>query len=92
MKVKEEMKVNKESKKKTNKQTNKKTGLQCNVQKIKIMASRLITSWQIDGEKMETVTYFLFLGSKSLQMVAAAMILKDVCCLGEKLLQTQTAY
>ena len=85
MKVKEEMKVSKESKK-------KKTGLQCNVQKIKIVASRLITSWQIDGEKMETVTYFLFLGSKSLQMVAEAMILKDVCSLGEKLLQTQTAY
>ena len=45
-------------------------------------------SWQIDGETMETVTDFIFLGSKSLQMVAAAMKLKDFCSLEEKLWST----
>ena len=49
------------------------------------MASGPMTSWQIDGETMETVIDFLFLGSKSLQMVAAAMKLKDDCSLEEKL-------
>ena len=53
--------------------------------KTKIMACGPITSWQIDGEKMETVTDFIFLGSKSLQMVNAAMKLKDACSLEEKL-------
>ena len=55
------------------------------VKKTKIMASGPMTSWQIDGETMETVIDFLFLGSKSLQMVAAAMKLKDDCSLEEKL-------
>ena len=56
-----------------------------NIQKTKIMESGPITSWQIDGETMETVTDFIFLGSKTLQMVTAAMKLKDACSLGEKL-------
>ena len=63
-----------------------KVGLQLSIQKtFKIMASSPITSWQIHGETMETVTDFIFLGSKSLQMVPAAMKLKDVCSLEEKL-------
>ena len=62
-----------------------KAGLKLNIQKTKIMASIPITSWQIDGETMETVTNFIFLGSKSLQMVTAAMKLKDACSLEEKL-------
>ena len=52
------------------------------------MASDPITSWQIDGETVETVADFVFLGSKSLQTVTAAMKLKDVCSLEEKLLPT----
>ena len=52
------------------------------------MASSPITSWQIDGEAMETVADFIFLGSKSLQMVTAAMKLKDACSLEEKLWPT----
>ena len=62
-----------------------KAGLKLNIQKTKIMASSPITSWQIDGETMETVRDFIFLGSKSLQMVTAAMKLKDTCSLKEKL-------
>ena len=58
------------------------------IQKTKIMASCPITSWQIDGETMETVTHFIFLGSKSLQMVTAAKKLKGACSLEEKLWQT----
>ena len=54
-----------------------KAGLKLNIQKTKIMASVPITSWQIDGETMETVTDFIFLGSESLQMVTATMKLKD---------------
>ena len=54
----------------------------------KIMASGPITSWQIDGQKMETVTDFIFFGSESLWMLIAAMKLKDACSLGEKLLPT----
>ena len=65
-----------------------KVGSKLNVQKTKIMASSPITSWQIDGETMETVTdYFLGL-QKSLQMVTAAMKLKDTCSLEEKLWPT----
>ena len=60
-----------------------KAGLKLNIQKIKIMASSPITSWQIDEETMETVTDFFF--PKSLQMVTAAMKLKDACSLEEKL-------
>ena len=70
------------------KEQSEKFGLKLNIQKIKIMASGPITSQQIDGETMETVTDFIFLGSKSLQMVPAAMKLKDVCSLEEKLCPT----
>ena len=52
---------------------------------MKIMASSPITSWQIDGETMETVADFIFLAPKSLQMVTVAMKLKDTCYLEEKL-------
>ena len=52
---------------------------------MKIMASAPITSWQIDGETMETVTDFLYWAPKSLQMMSAAMKLKDTCSLEEKL-------
>ena len=68
------------------KEESEKAGLKLNIQKMKIMASSPITSWQIDGEMMETVTDFLFWGApKSLQMVTAAMKLKDTCSLEEKL-------
>ena len=60
-------------------------GLKLNIQKTKIIASGPITSWKINGETMETVTDFFFLGSKSLQMVTAAMKLKDAYSLEEKL-------
>ena len=63
------------------KEESEKVGLKLNIQKTKIMASGPITSWQIDGETVETVTDFIFLGSKSLQMVTAAMKLKDTCFL-----------
>ena len=60
------------------KEESEKVGLKLNIQKTKIMASGPITSWQIDGETVETVADFFFLGSKkSLQMVTAAMKLKD---------------
>ena len=59
--------------------------LKLNIQKMKVMASGGITSWQIDGETMETVTDFIFWAPKSLQMVTAAMKLKDACSLEEKL-------
>ena len=62
-----------------------KNGLKLNIQKTKIMASGPITSWEIDGETVETVADFIFLGSKSLQMVIAAMKLKDAYSLEEKL-------
>ena len=62
-----------------------KVGLKLNIQKTKIMASGPTTSWEIDGETVETVTDFIFLGSKSLQTVTAAMKLKDACSLEEKL-------
>ena len=67
------------------KEESEKVGLKLNIQKTKIMASGLITSWQIDGETMETVTEFILLDFKSLQMVTAAMKLKDACSLEEKL-------
>ena len=69
-----------------------KVGLKLNIQKTKIMAPGPITSWQIDGETVETVTDFIFLCSKSLQMVTAVLKLKDACSLEEKLLPTWTAY
>ena len=64
---------------------NEKVGLKLNIQKTKIMASSPITSWQIDGEKMETVADFIFWAPKSLLMVTAAMKLKDASSLEEKL-------
>ena len=67
------------------KEESEKAGLKLNIQKTKIMASGPITSWQINGETMETVTDFTFLGSKSVQMVTAAIKLKDACPLEEKL-------
>ena len=54
-----------------------KAGIKLNIQKMKIMASGPITSWEIDGETVETVSDFIFLGSKITQMVIAAMKLKD---------------
>ena len=62
-----------------------KVGLKLNIQKTKIMASSPITLWQIDGKTVETVANFIFLGSKSLQMVTAAMKLKDAYSLEGKL-------
>ena len=70
------------------KDESEKAGLKLNIQKTKIMASGPITSWQIDGETMETVTDFIFLGSKITQVVTAPMKLKDACSLVEKLWQT----
>ena len=68
------------------KEESEKAGLKLNIQKTKIMASGAITSWQIDGETMETVTDFLFSWApKSLQTVTAAMKLKDTCSLEGKL-------
>ena len=67
------------------KEENEKAGLKLNIQKTKIMASGPITSWQIDEETMEPVTDFLFWAPKSLQMVTAAMKLKDAYCFEGKL-------
>ena len=68
------------------KEESEKVGLKLNIQKTKVMASSPITSWQIDGEKMETVADFIFGGTpKSLQMVTAVLKLKDVCSLEEML-------
>ena len=67
------------------KEESEKAGLKLNIQKIKIMASSPITLWQIDGETMETVTDLFSCIPKSLQMVTAAIKLKDVCSLKEKL-------
>ena len=73
------MKVKKES---------EKVGLKLNIQKMKIMASGPTTSWEIDGETVETVSDFIFWAPKSLQMVTAAMKLKDAYSLEEKLWPT----
>ena len=70
------------------KEESEKVGLKLNTQKTKIMAFGPITSWQIDGETMETIIDFIFWAPKSLQMVTAAMKLKDTCFLEEKLWQT----
>ena len=67
------------------KEESEKVGLKLNIQKMKIMASGPITSWQIDGETVETVSDFILGDPKSLQMVTAAMKLKDVYSLEEKL-------
>ena len=69
------------------KEESEKAGLKLNIQKSKIMASGPITSWQIEGEKVGTVTGFIFLGSK-ITAVTEAMKLKDACSLEEKLWQT----
>ena len=69
------------------KEESEKVGLKLNMQKTKIMASTSITSWQIDGETMKTVTDFIW-APKPLQMVTAAMKLKDTCSLEEKLRPT----
>ena len=67
------------------KEESEKVGLKFNIQKTKIMASRPITSWEIDGKTLETVQTSFFCALKSLQMATAAMILKDACSLEEKL-------
>ena len=67
------------------KEENEEIGLKLNIQNMKIMASSPITSWQIDGEKMEIVMGFIFLGPKMLWTVTAAMKLKDSCSMEEKL-------
>ena len=65
-----------------------KAGLKLNIQKTKIMASGPITSWELDGETVETVTDFILGGSKITQMVTAGMRLKVACSLEEKLWPT----
>ena len=67
------------------KEESEKVGLKLNIQKTRIMASGPITSWQIDGETVETVTDYFWGAPKSLQMVTAAMKLRDACSLEEKL-------
>ena len=67
------------------KEESEKVDLKLNIQKTKIMASGPITSWEIDGEIAKTVSAFIFGAPKSLQMVTAAMKLKDTCSLEEKL-------
>ena len=70
------------------KEVSEKADLTLNIQKTKIMASGPITSWQTDTETMETVKTFFYWAPKSLQIVTAAMKLKDACSLEEKLWQT----
>ena len=70
------------------KEESEKVGLKLNIQKTKIMASGPTTSWQIDGETVETVSDFIFWAPKSLQMVTAAMKLKDTYSLEGKLWPT----
>ena len=67
------------------KEETEKVGLKLNIQKMKIMAFSPITSWEINGETVETVSDFIFWAPKSLQMVTAAMRLKDAYSLEEKL-------
>ena len=70
------------------KEESEKVGFKLNIQKTKIVASSPITSWQIDGETIEAVRDFMFWVPKSLQMVTAAMKLKDACSLEKKLCPT----
>ena len=70
------------------KEESEKGSLKLNIQKTMIMASGPITSWQIDGETIETVADFIFFAPKSLQMVTVAMKLKDACSLEGKLWPT----
>ena len=74
------------------KEESEKVGLKLNIQKSKIKASGTITSWQIDGETMETVTDLIFGAPKSLQMVTATMKLKRRLLLGRKAMTNPTAY
>ena len=74
------------------KEESEKTGVKLNIQKTKIMTSGPITSLQIDGETVETVTDFIWGAPKSLQMVTAAIQLKDICSLEEQFWPTYTAY
>ena len=74
------------------KEESEKVGLKLNIQKTKIMASGPITSWEINGETVETVADFILGAPKSLQMVIAAMKLKDTYSLEGKLWPTQAAY
>ena len=67
------------------KEESEKVGLKLNIQKTKIMASGPITSWEIDGETVETVSDFIFWAPKSLKMVTTVMKLKDTYSLEEKL-------
>ena len=67
------------------KEESEKVGLKLNIQKMKIMVSGTITSWEIDGETVETMSDLILGALKSLQMVTAAMKLKDAYCLEEKL-------
>ena len=73
------------------KEESEKAGLKLSIQKSKIMASSSITSWQIEGEKVETMSLF-FWAPKSLWLVTAAVKLKDACSLEKKLWQTYTVY
>ena len=70
------------------KEESEKFGLKLNIHKMKIMASGPITSWEIDGETVETVADFIFWAPRSLQMVTAVLKLKDAFSLEEKLLPT----
>ena len=74
------------------KEEREKAGLKLNIQEMKIMASGPITSWQIGGETVETVTDFIFWDPKSLQMVTAAIKLKDDCSLEEKCNRSVVSY
>ena len=74
------------------KEESEKDVLKLSIQKMKIMASGPITSWEIDGETMKTVRDFIFLGCKITAEVIAAMKLKHTCSLEEKLWPTYTAY
>ena len=73
------------------KEENEKAGLKLNIQKMKVMASSPITSWQIDGETMETVTDFMLLGSKITADGDCSHEIKRLCSLEEKLWQTKIA-
>ena len=70
------------------KEESEKAGLKLSIKNTEVMASSSITSWQIEGEKVETVTDFIVLGFKSLCVLTAATRLKDACSLAEKLWQT----
>ena len=74
------------------KEVSEKAGLKVNIQKTKIMTTSPMTSWQIDGETMKQWETLFWGAPKSLQMVTAAMKLKDACSLEEKLWTTWTAY